>query len=201
MPILNFFVIVGLALIGLLYVADAVLPHDTRLQVRSNFEGIPPAPQRQYTRSVLAPPPEFSPDAAVATPPADVLPQLRAPVLEMSSTSVPASMPLQAGEPSLLQAAESDLPSTAVAAASMPQAEEPRRIFKAASGRAAKRQLPYKNRKHVVHKREQREDGFASAEGGMNDWSWHENHHRLATERRWRTGGLRDRVWRDQYWR
>ena len=51
MPVLRYFIVVGLFLIGMLYVADAVLPHNTRLQVTSNFEGIPPAPQRPFHSS------------------------------------------------------------------------------------------------------------------------------------------------------
>src|SRR5215211_4341991 len=98
MPVLSYFVVVGLALIGLLYVGDAVLPHDTRLQVRTNFEGIPPAAPRQYTRSVLvasAPVSHISsPEAALAVEPsADELPKLRAPESGMSATSVPAAAP------------------------------------------------------------------------------------------------------------
>jgi hypothetical protein len=103
MPVLSYFVIVGLALIGLLFVADAVLPHDTRLQVRSNFEGIPPAPPRQYTRSALVAPAPVShissPEAGLAVEPsATELPELRAPEPEMSATSVPAAAPPQVGD-------------------------------------------------------------------------------------------------------
>jgi len=245
MPVLRYFVIVGLALIGLLYVADAVLPHDTRLQVRSNFEGIPPAPPRQHTRSVLVAPAPVShissPQTALAVEPsAAELPELRAPE-PASTTSVPTAAPPQVGDsryveprniaapqvpvpahevavaayadethvdnhrkicvakPSLLHAAESDM--LPVAAASVSQAERPRRKVKPATLRSAKRQPPYKSRKHAARKREEREHYFAHANTEISDWSWHENERHLATDRRWHAGGSRGRAWRDPYWR
>jgi hypothetical protein len=57
MPLLGYFIVVGSALIGLLYVANAVLPQDAR-QISSNFEGIPQARQTQHTAPVLAPAPK-----------------------------------------------------------------------------------------------------------------------------------------------
>jgi hypothetical protein len=92
-------------------------------------------------------------------------------------------------------AAESDI--LPVAAAPVPQAEKPRRKVRPASLRVAKRQLPYKNRKYARTREEH--DDFAPAGIGISDWSWHENEHRLATERRWQAGGSRGRVWRDPY--
>jgi hypothetical protein len=205
MPIFSYFVIVGLALVGLLYVADAVLPHDTRLQVRSNFEGIPSAPQRQYTRYFLSSYSEYatsSPETGPATaPPADN-DHHTVPESEISTpTSVAAAAPPQLSQPSLLQGEGLDIPFTAVAATPTVQAAEPRRNFQTSSERVAKRRSPYKTRKHTARKRQQREDDFAAADGGTTHWSWRENDHQFARERGWRTKNSPDRVWRDPYWR
>jgi hypothetical protein len=206
MPIFSYFVIVGLALVGLLYVADAVLPHDTRLQVRSNFEGIPSAPQRQYTRYFLSSYSEYatsSPETGPATaPPADNVPQLSEPESEISTTtSVAAAVPPQLSQPSLLQGEGLDNPFIAVAAKPTLQAAEPRRNLQASSERVAKRRPPYKTRKHAARKRQQREDDFAAADSRTTHWSWHENDHQFARERGWRTKSSPDRVWRDPHWR
>ena len=97
MPVLSYFVTVGLALLGLLYVADAVLPHDTRLQVRSNFDGIPPAPPHQYTRSALVSPVSSehhtsSPEPALPVE-LDEVQALHASEFSMSATNVSAVAP------------------------------------------------------------------------------------------------------------
>jgi hypothetical protein len=54
MPLLSYFVVVGSALIGLLYLANVVLPHDTPIHINSKFEAPPPPRQSQHTDAVLA---------------------------------------------------------------------------------------------------------------------------------------------------
>jgi hypothetical protein len=100
MPVLRHFIVVGLFLIGMLYVADAVLPRSTRLQVTSNFEGIPPAPQRPFNRPVLVPAPELRDVAQSSVNPdteVEQAPNLRQPEPLRPSTSDPAAAS-QAGE-------------------------------------------------------------------------------------------------------
>jgi hypothetical protein len=207
MPVFSYFFRVGLALVGLLYVSDAVLPHDTRLQVRSNFEGIPPAPQRQHTRYPLSSYPEYSTSSAeiepATAPIADNIPALSVvPDSEISTTtSVPAPVIPQLSQPSLLEGEGLDIPFTAIAATPTLQAAAPPRNFQTSSERVAKRRSPYKTRKHAARKRQQREDDFAAADGGTTHWSWRENDHQFARERGWRTKNSPDRVWRDPYWR
>ena len=43
MPIFAYFAVVGSALVGLLFLADAVLPARGPLKISSNFYGLPPA--------------------------------------------------------------------------------------------------------------------------------------------------------------
>ena len=53
MPLLSYFVVVGSALIGLLYLANAVLPHDTPIR-RSSIEAASQPPrQSQHVAAVL----------------------------------------------------------------------------------------------------------------------------------------------------
>jgi hypothetical protein len=178
MPVLRYFIVVGLFLIGMLYVADAVLPRNTRLQVTSNFEGIPPAPQRPVTRPLLVPAPELRDVVQSSVPPATEVEQA----------------------PNLLQP-EPLRPSTSDPAAA-PQAEEPPRRFKSAFVPMAKRPPSHKKRKPVARERERRHDNFAQANSsGFDDWSRYENEDRLLSERRWRNEGSRYRNWRDPYWR
>jgi hypothetical protein len=117
------------------------------------------------------------------------------------TTSVSAPGITQLNQPPLLEGEGLDIPFTAVAAAPVTQAAEPHRNFRASSERVAKRRPPYKTRKHVARKRQQREDDFAAADSGLTHWTWHENDHQFARERGWRGKNSPDRVWRDPYWR
>ena len=204
MPVLRYFIVVGLFLIGMLYVADAVLPRNTRLQVTSNFEGIPPAPQRPVTRPVLVPAPELRDVVQSSVPPPTEVkqaPNLLQPEPLRPSTSDPAAAP-QAVEAPKLGEPELAMSPTAVPAAAAPQAEEPPRRFKSAFVPMAKRPPSHKKRKHIARERERRHDNFAQAHSsGFDDWSRYENEDRLLSERRWRNEGSRYRNWRDPYWR
>ena len=76
MPLLRYFIVVGSALIGLLYVVNAVLPDNTPRHVSSNIDGItsnnlegnPPARQLQHTAPVIAPAPEPDMTSSAAVP-------------------------------------------------------------------------------------------------------------------------------------
>jgi hypothetical protein len=76
MPLLRYFIVVGSALIGLLYVVNAVLPDNTPRHVSSNIDGItsnnlernPPARQLQHPAPVIAPAPEPDMTSSAAVP-------------------------------------------------------------------------------------------------------------------------------------
>ena len=71
MPLLGYFVVVGSALIGLLYLADAVMPHDTPVRISNIEAASQPTRRPQHSASVppSSPPPTMSFAAApVAAP-------------------------------------------------------------------------------------------------------------------------------------
>jgi hypothetical protein len=76
MPLLRYFIVVGSALIGLLYVVNAVLPDNAPRHVSSNIDGItsnnlernPPARQLQHPAPVIAPAPEPDMTSSAAVP-------------------------------------------------------------------------------------------------------------------------------------
>ena len=88
MPLLSYFVVVGAALIGLLYLANAVMPHETPTHISRNVDTASPLP-RQPQHAAAVPPSSPQPTMSFAAVPVEAPAHAEEPTQKFNAPPVP----------------------------------------------------------------------------------------------------------------